>query len=474
MKIIDNRVGLGKAAILLIAVLGIAGYFCYGAFRTHADSWGVCVTGLPDKVLAELANEDVPLYILKQTHEPLLRKDDGQNYASRILSSWHRSVDSRDYSFCLGKTARFDYAHLFSVNDLNEHLKNITPKYSRKFTIEQAGGCSVVKFNRRSSGYMDFLTMYENAPAIRKSSSSEVGLGEFAVDSIGKDKIILSRKEPIFNGYNKIVLYESSGDPAADFQRDDVADFNRISWREVPDKVLGRSVSFESIPLKSGGLVLTSPDRELRRLVYNCVDPELFRRAAFPHKKKLNDIASILPVGVPGAMAGKPAQVCLRKIAGSQRPVILAAVLRDNKELLEKFAESFRQTSGVSMKIKFYSAQELVKTLFTRPHLYDMVAISFSVVQPEYETFFKDFAVKDGFLDYDLPRLAGLREKLLKSEDEGEKVLLASKIADELIREAVVLPLYQEVRTFYYPAQIKNMMVGRGFTEYPEVSDFRW
>ena len=126
------------------------------------------------------------------------------------------------------------------------------------------------------------------------------------------------------------------------------------------------------------------------------------------------------------------------------------------------------------MKIKFYSAQELVKTLFTRPHLYDMVAISFSVVQPEYETFFKDFAVKDGFLDYDLPRLSGLREELLKSEDEGEKVLLASKIADELIREAVVLPLYQEVRTFYYPAQIKNMMVGRGFTEYPEVSDFRW
>ena len=332
----------------------------------------------------------------------------------------------------------------------------------------------MVKFNKRSSGYMDFLTMYENAPAIRKSSSSELGLGEFDVDSIGKDKIVLSRKEPISNGYNKIVLYESSGNPAADFKRDDVADFNRISWREVPDKVLGRSVSFESIPLKSGGLVLTSPDRELRRLVYNCVDPELFRRAAFPHKKKLNDIASILPVGVPGAMAGKPAQLCLRKTAGYQRPVILAAVLRDNKELLEKFAESFRQISGVSMKIKFYSAQELVKTLFTRPHLYDMVAISFSVVQPEYETFFKDFAVKDGFLDYDLPRLAGLREKLLKSEDEGEKVLLASKIADELIREAVVLPLYQEVRTFYYPAQIKNMMVGRGFTEYPEVSDFRW
>lgn len=474
MEIIDKYGRLGIKAILLVGALGLTAYLCRGQFRTRADSWGVCVTGLPDKVLAELGNEDVPLYILKQTHEPLLRKDDGQNYSSKIFSSWRRGVDSRSFSFCLDKSARFDSAHNFSLSSLKSHLESITPKYAQKYTIDKAGECVTVKFSKSSRGYMDFLTMYENAPAIRKSSSSEVGLGEFSVDSIGKDKIILSRKKPQINGYNKIVLYESSGNPATDFQREDVADFNRVSWREVPDIVLKRSVSFESIPLKSGGLVLTSPDRELRRLVYNCVDPELFRRAAFPHKKKLNDIASILPVGVPGARAGKPEQVCSRKYAGFARPVILAAVLRDNKELLEKFAESFRQASGVSLKIKYYTAQDLVNTLFTHPHPYDMVAISFSVVQPEYETFFKDFAVKDGLLDYKLPRLAALREELLRSEDESQKTTLASRIADELVRETVVLPLYQEVRTFYYPSEIKNMMIGRGFTEYPEVADFRW
>ena len=333
----------------------------------------------------------------------------------------------------------------------------------------------MIDFKKSKKGYLEFLSKYENAPTFRKNENVELGLGEFAVEEIGKDKIILTRKHSCRNGYNQIVMYESAGDPAVDFKKNDVADFNRISWREIPANVSNRFLSFNNIPIKSGGLVITSPDKNLRKIIYNCMDIPQFRQASSPNKKRFYDITTILPVGVPGGRSGKPVQFCGRGITkGFRKSVVLANATKGNQIQLEKWAESFYKTTGIRVEIKNYSAQELVKTLFKRPHPYDLVRISFSVIQPEYDTFFKDFVVKDGFIDYDLPYLSALRDSMLKTEDDQERTRIAIKMAENLSSEAVILPLYQEVRTFYYPADIKNLFVGRGFTEYPEVADFRW
>jgi hypothetical protein len=460
------KYGLAAAVCLIFA----AGIMC---LKTHSRTWGVCVMGLPEKVNIELADEDVPLYILKQTHEPLLRKDDGQNYTSKILSRWRRNVGSTTYEFCPSGKARFDAAHPFTAEYLKKHLDAVTTKYAPEFSTELSGECVVVRFANGRIGYMDFLSMLGNAPTLGKTENIELGLGEFAVKSIDKSRINLSRKEGCSNCYTDIIIYEAAANPEDDLKREDVADFNRISWREFPLDLAERFMSFESIPLKSGGLVLTTTDKDLRRVIYGCVDIPRFRRVVFPHKKKFNNISTILPVGVPGGIAGKPEQHC-RPLKKYGRAVLLAAIARGNEAEVMEYAETFRRRTGLEMRVQFYSAHELVKVLFARPHPFDMVAISFSVVQPEYETFFKDFVTNDGLVDYDLPRVSELRRSLLKLEDERGRTELAAKIAKELAGEAAVLPLYQEVRTFYYPAEIKNMMVGRGFTEYPEVADFKW
>ena len=103
-----------------------------------------------------------------------------------------------------------------------------------------------------------------------------------------------------------------------------------------------------------------------------------------------------------------------------------------------------------------------------------MVLINFSVVQPEYDIFFKDLLVKDSLVDFNMPELTALREKMVKEEAGPVMAELAGRIAYGLGKEAAVLPLFQEMEKFYYPANIKNLIVGRGFTEYPEVADFRW
>lgn len=456
------------------AAVCIPVYLAATAHRRHMRTWGVCVMGLPDKVSADQGDQDVPLYILKQTHEPLLRKDDGQNYTSRLLSGWRRSIDSSRYTFCPNEGLGFDPEHPFTADSLKSHLSVVTAKYFKEYSVANKGGCVEVSFKQGRRGYMDFLTRYENSPTLKISGTVELGLGAYKVESVEKTRIVMRRKEFRRDGYNRIAVYEAAMDPQSDLLREDLSDFNRISWKEIPADLSRRFISFENIPLKTGVLVLTSPDRKLREAVYNCLDISEFRAAAFPHKKNFKDIASILPVGVPGGIAGKPAQACSSAMRQEGRTAVLGTLARNKGGRLERVFSRFYETTGIKVAVKYYSAQDLVATLYSRPHPYDMVAISFSVVQPEYETFFKDFVAKDGFVDYDLPDVAAMLGDLRRSEDEHETTEVAGRIAAAMKAKAMLLPLYQDVKTFYYPADIRNMTVGRGFTEYPEVADFRW
>ena len=92
------------------------------------------------------------------------------------------------------------------------------------------------------------------------------------------------------------------------------------------------------------------------------------------------------------------------------------------------------------------------------------------VRRSEVEPFLRYFYL----LDYKLPEVSIKYDKLMHEDDPEEKKRLGAEIADDLAKEFIVLPLYQNVREYHYPRGIKNLTVGRGFFEFPEVADFRW
>ncbi|MEI7482146.1 MAG: hypothetical protein WCK75_07340 [Elusimicrobiota bacterium] len=441
-----------------------------------APVWGVYLPGLPKKVSTSLADEDAVFYILKQTHEPLFRMDDGENFSSRILKKWSRSVDSSKYVFCPDTGQKFDEKQNFSLDYFETYLLTVTRRYSPDFSIVRSGECLDVSFKKKKTGYLNFLTRYVNAPTLGVSENVELGLGPFSVENIGKNEIVLKRKKSVAKGYERISLWEYV-DFSGNLERKDLSDFNRVPYGVLPETVSERFLSFESVPLKSSGLILTSPDKTSREILYNCFDISGFRQAAFPNSKQLYDIQTLLPMGIPGGHSGRPQQECRNSYlerAKTLKPFILANWRKESRVPLEAFAAKFHSKTGIRIKIKQYEVQELVKTLFVRPHPYDMVLINFSVVQPEYDIFFRDFLVKDSLVDFNMPELTALLEKMVKEEEGPVAAGMAERIADGLGKRYAVLPLFQEVEKFYYPENIKNLIVGKGFTEYPEVAEFRW
>lgn len=437
--------------------------------------WGVYFSGLPEKIKTGLANEDAVYYILKQTHEPVFRKDDGQNYTSRILANWSRDVNSKEYEFCLKRGLEFRKDKPLTADIFFGHLSAITAKLPVKSNLSIQGDCAAVRFEKRQTGYLEYLTRYENAPTLTESEAQELGLGPYYIAEISKERIVLERKEQARSGYNSIVMYEYGGpSDLRGYRANSVRDFNRIPENEIPREIAGAYVSFPNISLKSVSLIVNIEDRALRHAVYNCIAPKELRAAFFPDGKSFYDIQTVLPLGVPGALAGKPEQTCGKLPPGKgEAPEIVFVNWRDNNtEQLQKFAAGFYEKSGIRLRIKKYTAYDLVKELFVRPHAYHLVMVATSVVHPHHDVFFRD--ILGSFVDFDLPALSALFNRMTNEENMQEKTDLAVKIARGLSREAVALPLYQEVRDFYYPPEVSNMVVGKSFIEYPEIADFRW
>jgi hypothetical protein len=180
---------------------------------------------------------------------------------------------------------------------------------------------------------------------------------------------------------------------------------------------------------------------------------------------------------VPGAQRGFPKQDCqaaLSKMPKKRDNIIFSNWRTDNNMQMRRFVDAFFKRTGVRIRLVHYPPDEFKKMLHNRPRPYHLTVMHLDAVVPDYRSFLETFFRKDGYLDFDLPAGAKYFKEMLRTEDSGRKHELAMYTAGELSKEAVALPLYQNVRRFQYPKKIRNIVVGQGFLVYPEVGDFKW
>ena len=436
-------------------------------------SWEVLFPGLPSSITITNASHNAILYILKQTHEPLFRRDDGQNYSSRVLRNWSRSLDGRQYSFCPDTRLRFNESSAFSAEYFFSYIAGVSQRYAPGTEILQTGDCCVARFRNPQEGFLEYLALYENAPTIKRTEQIEDGLGPFKAVSLTKDSVTLLRKRKEKSSINKIILHDYQGGADANLGNRNISDFNRIPPFDIPEWVNKEYRGFENIQLKSVDLAINHPDAAVRRRLYNCINVQAFRRAYFPKGEKIYDIGNVFPLGVPGAAAGLPRQQCegTKRIAAS---VVLANWRDDNQETLSVFVKKLRVNTGINIEVKNYQPSELVKILHKRPRPYNLLVMGIDAVRPDYDAFLSPFFREKAYIDIKPFKGAGLYRRFKSEPGETARAPLAKAIADNLAEEGIVLPLYQVGGKFYYPKRIKNLEAGKGFLEYPEVAEFRW
>lgn len=444
--------------------------------RVIGDSWEVVVSSIPEVIDVRNNAEGATLYVIGQTHEPLFRKEDGQNFTSKVLSHWSRSVDSAQYMFCPDTREVFDTQTRFTVNIFHDYLKTTVPKYDKHASVRCANKCCSVRFPYSRKGFLDFLTRYENAPSYRGADGVENGLGPYYVDRSSKSTMVLLRKHSVHNGYNRIILrtYKDVNDPV--LQSHDISDFNLLPVSLKPAWIRKSFQSFSTIRPRSVALAINHSDEGFRKMLYNCLDVREFRRAFSPSVQDINDIKTVLPLGVPGATPGLPEQFCGRGLLRLGGRVVLANPVLDNNFQMQEFANGFYRKTGIKLEVLHFTAEQMRLMLHApgKRKPYNLVVAVLESLRADYDTYLKYYIDGTWLIDF-IPADLQLKYRRLMTMDDGdEKVRLAAEISRGLEEHFLVLPLYQTSTELYYPLHIKNISVGRGFTELPSVGDFRW
>ncbi len=447
-----------------------------GRAALKSDVWGVLVVSNPDKIVLEKEGETVVSYILRQTHEPLFRKADGQNFSSRILKKWSRNLNNTEFAFCPDTGLKFDGSASFSLDFFYSYISSVTAEYSRDFSMGKGNGCAVIRFPVVKKGYLDFLTRYDKAPSVNPDGNIARGLGPFFVSDLTDKKVELRRKITVSGGYNRIVFYAYS---AADdeLKNSGISDYNKLSSSMQPNWLSRDFQGFWNIELLSAGLAINHPDKRVRGMLFNCIDVKAFREAFAPvTRKQFFDIQTVLPIGVPGAQAGKIDQRCEAYRNVKAEDLVLVNSKTNNLATLAKFTDDFYRKTGVRIKVRNFPPNQINPMLYdNRNHRpYNLIVLAAGALGTEVSEFLKLYSGTPLALDYVPGHVRQMFRRITSEENLEKKEHLALNLANELNKEFLVLPLYQSAGALYYPRKIKNLSVGHGAVEYPEVADLRW
>lgn len=461
-----------------VAALVCSALLFGGCADPHADTWDVLLGAIPQRVSLGNLGETGNYYVVRQTHEALFRRDDGQHYTSRLLKSWSRGLDNRKFVFCPDTSLGFSEQKAFSADYFGVYISSVTGNFSGSFRVSADGGCFSVEFPVPSPGYLEFLALLENAPSIPDVAGNPTGLGPFAVESIAEDRVVLVRKRRVDDGYNKIVLHEYAGPGDPRLNDRGIEDFNKLSSFDQPEWIAGEFQRFYNVELKSVSLMINHPRLPVRKTVHDCLDVDAFRRAFAPKRKDFYDIRTVLPAGMPGSEPGRFPQHCKTGGVDRFKGVTLRLINQKTDNLLElgRLLEDFKNRTGVNIVLKNMSPKEVSPLLKGGPkgHQYELILIVLDTVAPDYDVFF-EYILGDSATIDNLPgELRDLYAGFKKTGRWGDRAEAARVLANKLNEYAIALPLYQTIVPIYYPRNIKNINVGRGFAQYPEVADFRW
>jgi hypothetical protein len=449
--------------------------FLAGCGAADRDVWRALVLALPSRISpSEMSISGY--YIIKQTHEPVFRKDDGYNYSSRILKKWSRSIDYRTYTFCPDTSLTFDTKRIFSFEIFKDHIADVTQKFNGDFVMTREGECLRMEFSAPAIRYLDFLSGYPVSPSIRVSTMVEAGLGPFMVVSLDGSEVVMRRKHKVRDGFNEIRVIDYKWAPPAVHEPAWISDYNFALGPKELEGLGPEYISFGSMSLKSYVLLINLRDSELRRVIYNCVDIDALRKAFMPDATDFSYTKTVLPVGVPGGYPGRPAQECRidRTAASKYPPVVFTNWRNDNVSRLELFAADMREKTGLRVKIVNYSAAEMGRRFHDKPKPYGLVIIATAPDSDENYRMLASYFGKNNLLDFAVPGVAELYAELTKEDDPERQKRLVENIAERLAKNHFLLPLYQTGRRVYYPKTIKNMSVGKELFEYPEIAGYRF
>lgn len=439
-------------------------------------SWDVLLKGLPNRITIDRSAENAIRAILTQTHETLLRSDRDVSYYSKILQYWDHNADDTQFWFCLKPDIYFSKNASFKVEDLKNYFDHLLKRLEKEgLSVIKDDSCVSVTLQTSMPALPEILSRLDYAPTKASLSPAyEWGLGPYEIVMFEQHQIILKRKKATSRGFDEIHYFDREFLEAHhDINERTIEDFTKLPLNDIPGWVSKEYKKYFVKILQSRNLIINITDEKLRQTVYHCMDIDGLREA-FSSGQSV-DIKTILPLGFPGARAGRPDQNCAAYQASYQRKGVQLSYFdwrATNPDQYKAVFNHFFDQTGIRVNLHKGTTADMINNTKEIIQHYDLYVLYLGTSNPHFDPVVGSVMGPDLYVvNYVLPEMKSLYQQWSQEIDAKVKAQLAVQMADLLAQHAVALPLTQDIRNYYYPKGIKGLNFSRTTTQNPEIAD---
>lgn len=189
-----------------------------------------------------------------------------------------------------------------------------------------------------------------------------------------------------------------------------------------------------------------------------------------PKQDSFLDTGTILPIGVPYSNKSRVKQNCKRESFIHLGTVKFYNWNKSSSKSLENYFISLRDKTGLNIKLVDITMNQFVDMILKSPHPYDLTVVALDAVDINYDAYFSPIIDDKSIIDVKRNPLKKLYKSFKKNGVTKDGV---ESINSNILNKHLILPLYQEVRDFYFPSYIKSLTLGKSDLEYLEVSELR-
>lgn len=438
------------------------------------STWTAIFVGLPPSNSSNLSLSTSTSYLLYQTHEPLMRLRDNGIFYSNILKSWNRSLDSKEYQLCIQPGLSFIEGKNLSTKHIVESLESL--KNDLNLSISSDEECVKISSPQSSPLLLDKLKSYEYAPQIDSEYKKwKIGLGPYKIKNSNEDQINLEIKNENGQAFDKIqIITLSAFSKMKTVNYTEIEDYNRIPYEQIPLEVKNTYKKYPAPLLKTHGLLLNIPDSRTRKSIANCLDLKGLKNAFFPNLENEMNIASIIPIGIDGAIEGSIARKCDIDKKKKKRQLVFANWNHSRSKEIKAFFELQNKSNGTNIISKDLDQNDLIGSLYGNHEAYDLLILGVDTNNEEYGPFFEPFlGTKKKVHRIPIEKQGNILSTLATATSKEDAKKIAVSIDAFLRSEGIFLPVAQDFRTFLFPHYIKNFNIGKNFLGNIEIGSLR-
>ena len=350
---------------------------CASVLANADYHYKVAFNGIPKSLHFKNLSDFNQYQVIMQLNETLFTL--GKNgYKSEILKNWKSENNFKKFTLCPDDQVSFSNNKKLTAEMLKQNIEYFKNKYSVGInSLEINNHCLVINFNDSYPAFLADSDTYE-IPIIDIATAEQdapAGISPYFIDEKTDKVIHLQIRSDVKTKSDITEISFYAADQVKDLS--DIDDLNYLWTNEKIQKIQAERQKYLSQDIKGTYMLINSKDINLRKLIWNCLDKELFLKTVMG-KSEFTELNTIIPKGIPFVEYRDISRKCdFKKLPKKKTLTFFLGDIEENSfENANKIMNATFNKYNIEIKMKKKSWEEISAMTRTKEKEYDITLMT--------------------------------------------------------------------------------------------------